>query len=136
MTLSGFRACAHSLERDAVRARLCNAFRVRTGLRAGPILRALQRATSSLAAQRLYEYAGDPSVLCYARPGLNLPADLASLLEWRLHAILLRTPAQKLGDEQPSKLAAQLLEHHGTDLDTCLGRLFGDFELYLRNWLL
>lgn len=121
------------LDPTDARARLCNQHRLRLGRPAGPWLRALQRSTSALVAQRLHDAVGDPSLIGYAVEGLHLGHAFSELMEWQLHAVMHCTPAHRLADAgDPGRFAAQALEHHGPRLLRSLGQLTGSLAHRLR----
>lgn len=124
------------LEPTHVRALLCNHHRQRVGLPAGPWLRALQSASAGLAAQACAQQIGDPELLAFARPGLHLPQVLATLLQWRAHALLHEWPLAALRSTAPARLAAMAVEARSALLQRGCGDLLGDLELTLREWLL
>jgi len=124
------------LEPDAVRARLCNLHRERIDVPAGELLCALRCAATALVAERVQVLVGDASLLCYARPGLNLPAEFAALLEWRLHRLLHATAPAQLRCMAATRVAATLVERHAATLEAGIGDMLGDLELHLREWLL
>jgi len=124
------------LDADAVRARLCNLHHGRTDMAAGELLCALRCAATALVAERLQSQVGDAALLGWARPGLNLPAEFAALLEWRLHGLLHATPVAQLRAMSATRVAAMLVERHAATLESAIGEMLGELELHLREWLL
>lgn len=134
--LNTARLPARACDGAAARAALCNHHRERLGRPAGALLRALQQATAGLAAEALEHIVCDPQLLAYPRPGLNLVAELAGLLEWRIHRLIARTPAARLADTRLGRLAAALVESNDGPLHRACGEILGDLEFNLREWLL
>lgn len=128
--------CSQRLDTAAARAHLCNLHRDRTGRAAGPWLRALKRAATALVAENLHSALGDPALICFARPGLNLASLFAELIEWRLHLLLRSTPTPMFAETTPGHYAAALVERRTAHLQAACGELLGDLELQLRDWLL
>jgi hypothetical protein len=124
------------LDAAAVRARLCNLHHQRIDMAAGELLCALRCAATALVAERVHSQVGDAALLCWARPGLHLPAELAALLEWRLHGLLHATPAAQLRAMAATRVAATLVERHVVGLEAAIGEMLGELELHLREWLL
>lgn len=134
--LHALRGHGGRLDAPTVRAHLCNLHRDRTGVAAGPWIRALQKANSALVAENLHSALGDPALICYARPGLHLARLFADLMEWRLHLLLHDTPTAAFAATTPGRLAAGLVEARTAPLQTACGAMLGDLEHQLRDWLL
>lgn len=115
--------------------RACNLHRQRIGVPPGPWLRALRRATQTLAAQACADLVGEPELLGYPSPGTHLPATVAELMQCRLHAALLAWPVASIVERAPGLLAAQTLEARGAELYRGCAELLGDLEHVLREWL-
>ena len=132
-TLGALRLPSRDLDTAAVRARLHNLHRARTGTAAGRQLRHLRHAAAGLAAEAIARIVDDPQLIGYARPGLNLARELGDLLEWRLHILYARVPVMLA---HTGRLAATLVESHGALLHRACGEILGDLELDLREWLI
>lgn len=134
-----------SLEQASVRARLCNWHRQRLGFGVGPYLHSLEAVTLGVVSQVLGASLSDPTVLGYAREGSNLPRDVATLMQWRIHALLGRMPLGALpsGGRSGSISIPELrvwaltsVEGHGAPLHRAMTELMVDLEIGLRSWLL
>lgn len=134
--LHTLQARSKRLDAAGVRAHLCNLHRDRTGVAAGPWLRALQKGTAALVAENLHSAVGDPALICYARPGLHLARLFTELLEWHLHLLLHNTPRAAFADTTPGRFAAGLIETRTAQLQAACGAMLGDLEHRLRDWLL
>lgn len=127
---------SHRLDAPSVRSRLANLHRLRLGFAAGPWLHALQRVADGLAAEAVQQAIGDPALIGYASPGLNLAAELGALLEWQFHRLLHDATPQALLAQTPGRFAATVAQSRGAPLHRACGDLLGDLERQLRDWLL
>ncbi|GIX24255.1 hypothetical protein [Caldimonas sp.] len=100
----------------------------------GPWVRALQRAQRALSAQVCSDILGDPQLLCYAYPGLNLPEALADLMQLRLDGLLLSWPVKDILSQPPGQVAARIVEERNAELYRGCAELLGDLEFVLREW--
>lgn len=126
---------SRQLDTAAVRARLCNLHRLRTGEPAGAALRALQRANAALVAERLHGLVGDPSLIGFCREGLHLGRMVADLMEWRIHQVLYAAPLLAVTRQSPSRFAAAAIERESAALHRTCGALAGSLEHHLRERL-
>lgn len=126
--------CAN-LEPSTVRTVACNLLRERTGRAVGEHVGALHRGAAALVAGHLQDALGDCTLIGHPRPGLHWGLVFLELLEWAMHGVLLDMSPDMVREMSPERLAAHVLELHGGPLHSALGRLLGDLELYLREWL-
>lgn len=123
-------------EAKTVRSVLCNAHRDRLGMPCGAFIDALSTAVGGLVIETLQDEIGDATLIGFAHPGLHLGRDFVALLEWRLHRIVWTTSVGLIHYDTPARFAARAIERHGAMLHQTLGRMLGDLELTLRDWLL
>lgn len=112
-----------------------NRMRSRWACAPGPWVRALQKAQRTLSAQVCADLVGDPELLCYARPGLNLPHSLSDLMQLRLDAALLEWPVKAVIQQAPGRVAAQIIEKHDGEFYRAVAEMLGDLEHVLREWV-
>lgn len=138
--LRALRACGlPAVERAEPRSYedcLSNAHHARFGEGTALRITMVKGCLSALVAERLHDAIGDPELIAWARPGLNLTAEFSALLAWDAHAALYGMRVADVRDVPAGKVAARLLETRGDRLAAALGRLIGGFELWLREWVL
>lgn len=100
----------------------------------GPWLRATQQAVATLVSTLCYDAVGDPTLLHHARPGLNIPAELARLLQGRVDTLLLSCGPKDLQQQAPTVFAAKLLDTRRAELHRACARMLADLEYCLREW--
>ncbi|MDW8336740.1 MAG: CRISPR-associated endonuclease Cas1 [Tepidimonas sp.] len=112
----------------------CNILYQRWGKPPKPWIRAMQTTIRPLAARVCADLIGDPELLCYHKPGLNLPQTLSDLLIARIDEALYLEPPLLVGGEPASLMAARLLEQSGAHFYRACAQLLGDLEHQLRCW--
>ena len=136
LALHDFGLVGQDLSAPTVRAGLCNAHQRRFGVGVAPHLGALRTAMAGLVARYMTDAIGDADLIAWARPGLHLGECFTDLTVWRGHIELQARGAFDLRCTTPGRLAAEILESAGSRFDATIGTLLGDFERWLREWLL
>lgn len=118
-----------------VRNVLCNLHRTRLGAPAGAALAKLEALTRCDVAGALADAVGEPSLLAWYRPGLNLIDTFAGLVSLHAHTVINST-GELPATDQIARWATQSYEKHAGLFAQSTGALIGAFELYLReHWL-